>query len=620
MPAHTFFESAAFLALLVISLTVFGRRLATVLGTITGSKRDAGFQLRPLWPRFREVLLEVGLQRRVISERPAAGIAHALVFWGFCGFALVTVDHLAAGFNLGWLRESGSGFARAYRGAVAVFALAVAAAIAGLFVRRFFVRPRWLGEKPSGESGLIAGLIFALMATYLADYFVAPAAASPLGRALWWEHTLALLVFVLLIPHSKHLHLVLSPLSVFLSRGGFAKVPPLEGDEDFGLDTGKDLTRIAALQAWSCVECGRCMEHCPAHHTGKALNPKELVLGLRQFLDNNGAGSGDSLLGPFVSEEAVFQCTTCGACEHQCPVGVEHVPLIIGLRRGAVNTGKWEDEYGGELFLKLERSGNPFGMAQMERDRFVKKLGLPLYDGSQEYLLWLGCMGAYDPRGRETVTALVEVLRHLGVTFGVLAREKCTGDAARRLGNDLVFSQLAETNIAALRGVKAGKILSICPHCVRTINEDWKEFGAEFAAEHHSVLLARMMGRLPGAGAGETFTYHDACYLGRHQGVYDAPRAVVRGSGRLAEPALSGARGFCCGAGGGLVFLGEEKGKRVSHERAEQLVATGAGTVVGACPFCETMLADALPAVAGEGAPKLVDIAQLAAGRLPGKT
>ena len=195
--------------------------------------------------------------------------------------------------------------------------------------------------------------------------------------------------------------------------------------------------------------------------------------------------------------EAAFQCTSCGSCEYQCPVGIQHLPVIIGLRRGAVNTGKWEDEYGTKLFLALERNGNPMGFAHSEREKFIQKNQLPYYDGSQEYLLWLGCMGSYDPQGREIVLALVRVLQHLGISFGVLRKERCTGDSARRLGNDLLFSQLVESNMEQINKSGAKKLLSICPHCVRTIGTDWKEFGADIQIEHHSELLARFADRLP---------------------------------------------------------------------------------------------------------------------------
>ena len=279
----------------------------------------------------------------------------------------------------------------------ALFGIAVAVSIVGLFIRHFVVRPRWLGDHASKESGIIALLMFVLMITFLGTFWFGDT------KPLWWAHTLALLIFLPLIPHTKHLHLILSPLTVFLARSESSHIPPLQGDEDFGLATGKDLTKLLALQAYSCVECGRCTEHCPANNTGKIVNPKEVVLGLRGYLHEFGAGSDQPLLGKHESIEAAFQCTTCGAYEYQCPVGIEHLPIIVGLRRGAVNTGKWEDEYGTKLFLALERNGNAMGFSASERDKFIQKEQFPIYDGTQEYCLWLGCMGGYDPNGREII-------------------------------------------------------------------------------------------------------------------------------------------------------------------------------------------------------------------------
>lgn len=609
-------EIVLFVLLAAASLAAFWLRFGVVLRTILRSKPDADFVLAPVARRARRFVVEVLCQAKVIRERPLPGLAHALVFWGFCAFALVTLNHLAAGLGLEFLDARRGWFGPAYHALAALFAVAVSAGITGLAIRRFAVRPKWLGERVSLESGFIALLILTLMLTFLAEYFLRPQAGSTAARAVWWTHTVALLVFLPLLPHTKHLHLILSPAAVFLDRGSFARIPPLAGDEDFGLDTGRDVTQLLALQAYSCVECGRCQQHCPAHNTGKELNPKQLALGLRAYLNEHGAQGAEPLLGAHLSEQAVFQCTTCGACETQCPVGVEHLPLIIGLRRGAVNTGRWEDEYGAQLFNRLERNGNPLGLPAIERDRFIQKNALPLFDGSQQYCLWLGCMGAYDPHGRETVLALAEVLRHAGITFGVLKKEKCTGDSARRLGNDLAFQQLAEFNIAQLHAAGARKLLSICPHCVRTIRDDWREFGAGFQVEHHSVLLARLDADLPATAQGERIVYHDPCYLGRYQDVYDAPRAVVRGAGTLVEAPRSHARSFCCGAGGGLVYLGEEQGERISHARAAELAATGADVIAAACPFCHTMFRDALPALNTGTSPRLVDIAQLAAGRL----
>jgi Fe-S oxidoreductase len=612
-PRHfALWERCVFVALATASIYGFWRRFWPILRNILQSKKDPDFHLFPISKRVWDFLWEVLLQAKVIRERPLAGVAHALVFWAFCAFALVTLNHCAVIFGLGFLDPEGR-VGRIYFDFAAIFAIACAAGILGLIVRRFLLRPKWLGEVSWG-SGLVGLLIFVLMATYLAAFFVTGTGGA--AQVLWWAHTLTLLAFLPLIPHTKHLHLVLSPFTVFLSRGEFAHIPPLSGDEDFGLVAGKDLTQLVSLQAYSCVECGRCMEHCPANATGKELNPKEIILGLRGYLNEFGPKSEEPLLGKYNTQEAAFECTTCGACEFQCPVGIEHVPIIVGLRRGAVNTGAWDNAFGSKLFLALERGSNALGLSTTDRDKFVEKSALPIFDGTQEYCLWLGCMGAYDPRGREIVLALVRVMRHLGASFGVLRKEKCTGDPVRRLGNDLLFQQLAEANLETLKQNQVKKIITICPHCVRTIQEDWKEFGTPPEVEHHSEFLARYTSRLPSVQNQEKIVFHDPCYLGRYRNVYDEPRRVAALAGELVEAPRSRERSFCCGAGGGLAFLGEEKGDRVSHVRAAELVATGASVVAAACPFCNTMFQDAL-AARGEGAPELMDIAQLVARGLP---
>ena len=606
-------EKLAFAALASASLFLFLRRFDPILRRILRSKRDADFHLAPVGRRLWDFIAEVMLQAKVIRQRPLPGLAHAFVFWGFCAFALVTLNHVAVGLGMGFLDPAGW-FGRLYFYLAAAFAVACAAGIAGLFVRRFFVRPKWLGEHLSWESGFIALLIFLLMATYLAAFFVP--GLGPEARWLWWAHTLTLLVFLPIIPHTKHLHLVLSPLTVFLSRGSFSHIPPLVGDEDFGLVAGTDLTQLVSLQAYSCVECGRCTEHCPAANTGKTLNPKEIVLGLRSYLNERGPASEEALLGKFIPSIAPFECTTCGSCEFQCPVGIEHLPILIGLRRGAVNTGAWENDYGAKLFLALERGSNALGLGASERDKFVQKQAFPIFDGTQEYCLWLGCMGGYDPKGREIVADFAAVMKYLGTSFGVMRKEKCTGDPVRRLGNDLLFQQLAEANLEALAQSKVTKIVSICPHCVRTIQEDWKEFGTPPTIEHHSEFLARHLDRLPRLPKEDTIVYHDPCYLGRYRNVYDEPRAVVSSGGTLVEAPRHRERSFCCGAGGGLAFLGEEKGERVSHVRADELAATGAQVLGTACPFCNTMFRDAFGAK-NSTTPQLLDIAQLTARALP---
>lgn len=602
------------LALIVISVWLFWRRFGRVVEHIRRAKPDFDFKLGSIARRFWHFLWEVMCQAKVIRERPLPGIAHAFVFWSFCAFALVSINHIASGFGGAFLNYR-SGFGLFYFWFAFAFAAVCAVSIAALAFRRFVIRPKWLGPL-SYESGLIAALIFLLMITYIPIWWVPEGSTG--AHVLWWIHTLTLIGFLPIIPQTKHLHLVLSPFTIFWDRAGFSHIPPLSGDEDFGIVAGKDISQITALQAYTCVECGRCTEHCPANNTGKELNPELIILGMRAYLNEFGNANETPILSATVSQTAIFQCTTCGACEYQCPVGIQHLPTIIGLRRGAVNTGTWEDEYGTKLFLNLERNGNAMGFSQTERDKFIARQQFPIFDGTQEYCLWLGCMGAYDPRGREIISALASVMNHLGASFGVLKKERCTGDPVRRLGNDLLFGQLAETNIAALQQAKTKKLVSICPHCVRTIGDDWRELGANIKIEHHSEFLARHADQLPARRDGTRVVFHDPCYLGRYRGIYDAPRTVIARSAEVVDPPRARQRSFCCGAGGGLVFLGEETGERVNETRARELVETGADTIGAACPFCNTMFQDAL-GVVSENPPRLLDIAQIAAEGIAAK-
>jgi Fe-S oxidoreductase len=390
------------------------------------------------------------------------------------------------------------------------------------------------------------------------------------------------------------------------------------------LAAGRNITRLTALQAYACMECGRCTEQCPAYNTGKELDPRLIALGLNYYLDEFGPRSSSPILDVAVSQKAVFECTTCGACETHCPAGIQHLSMIVGLRRGAVNTDSWQDENGARLFRNLRDHGNTMGVPETERARIIHRQKWPIFDGTQEYCLWLGCMGVYDQRGRSVIESFVKIMRYLGTSFGVLNKEYCTGDPARRLGNDPLTNELADINLRLLRHYGVRRIVSICPHCVRTIAEDWDQLRPKTPAqeqlpvdatiEHHSEFLARHAAFLPSEDNGPKVTFHDPCYLGRYRNVYDDPRQVIARTATLVEPPRTRERSFCCGAGGGLVFLGEESGQRINEVRAQELVATGAGIVATACPFCSTKFRDARPA---DTAPQFLDIAQIVAQHIP---
>ncbi len=608
------------LALLGASLTLFSIRFGRVLARILGARSESQFTLSDIGQRCWILFWEVLCQARVIRDRPLPGLAHAFLLWGFGAFLLAEADHFALPFDYSFVdRQSAAGLF--YFWFVFLFALACTVSIAGLAFRRYIVRSEWL-DPISAETNLTLALIFVVMITLLPRWWISDESLA--GRSVWWLHTAALLILIPLVPRAMNRHILLSPAALFFKREGFSAIPALRGPLDPGLVSGREISRISALQAYACMECGRCTEHCPAYNTGKELDPRLIALGLNYYLDEFGPHSSKRILEVAVSPQAVFECTTCGACETHCPAGIQHLPMIVGLRRGALSSEAWQDKNAARLFQSLSEHGNAMGVAEAERERFIAWQELPVFDGSQEYCLWLGCMGAFDPRGRAIIASFTRIMRHLGTSFGVLSKEYCSGDPARRLGNDALTSELAEINLKLLRHYGARKIVSICPHCVRTIAEDWNQLRERVAGsdqrrvdatiEHHTEFLARYAELLPMEATGRHVTFHDPCYLGRYRNVYDDPRKVLARTFEVVEPPRTRERSFCCGAGGGLVFLGDERGQRMNEERARELVATGAGIVATACPFCTAVFRDAAPSA--EIGPQFLDIAQIVEGQI----
>ena len=566
--------------------------------------------------RFRHravrFLVDVVGQRQTIAERPAAGLAHALVFWGFLAFGGYTILEFARG--LGLFDVSGSRAFLAYRIVLTPFAVGVLAGIAYLLARRVIVRPAALGDHLSAESVVIGGFIATLMATFLATWWWP--AQTPVGHASGWVHDLVVLAFVIVIPRTKHFHLVLAPITVFLKSPELGAVPNLDFErEQVGLETVKDLGSKTVLDALTCVECGRCQDHCPAVRAGQALNPKQLILQTQQALVS---GQRDAALLGVLGEEALWQCTTCGACEHQCPVGIEHLPLIVGARRGVVSSGGAPD-YLGAMYNNLERRHNIWGLGYDQRQRFVEAEGLERFEATRhEVLVWLGCAGAFDAAFQQSLRGLFAIVRARGVAFGVLAKERCTGDAAKRTGNEYAFQELATANIEELTASRARRIVSSCPHCVKTIGDDYRRFGYTVEVVHSSVYVERLTRDMRQvSGPGEQVTFHDPCYLGRYQRETLAPRALLaRAGAAVVDPPRTGTNTSCCGAGGGLLFATSEAapGGRISDLRLAELEATGARTIVTACPFCSTMLAGAQASAGTET--RVVDLMTYAGERL----
>ena len=572
--------------LVVVFLGAFVAQVATRVRLIAAAPNT--FSLDHPRDRVRRFLVDVIFQRQTIAERPVAGLAHAFVFWGFVAFGGYTIAEFLYG--LGIVDLTHTPWFHAYRTILAAFAWAVLAGILLLIVRRAFVRPIALGARVSIESLVIGLFIVMLMVTFLLTNRLPE--DSMAGRVNWWVHAIVILAFLALIPASKHFHLALSPITVFLKSPTLGNVPNLDFEkEEVGLEAVKDLGSKMVLDAFTCVECGRCQVNCPAWASGKELNPKAIILETQEALL---AGDREKPLAAVYTEKALWQCTTCGACENQCPVGIEHLPILIGARRGLVSNGQ-APEYLGAVYNHLELRGNIWGLGYDQRQKFVESAALETFDPSKhDVLVWLGCAGAFEADYQRSMRSLFEILRARGVMFGVLSKERCTGDPAKRTGNEYMFQELANGNIADLRAAAPRKILTSCPHCVKTIGDDYRRFGYDVEIVHSAVFVDDLLREAKTrTRAADNVTFHDPCYLGRYAGTVDEPRRLLTNSGaEVTEPERNRENPFCCGAGGGLLFADKEEqpGSRISDVRFRQLQATGAATVVTACPFCSIML------------------------------
>ena len=577
-----------------------------------------GFHTDQIGRRIGRFISEVIFQGTVIKQRPFAGLMHALVFWGFMAFIPVTIDHFVRGYGGTFL---GQGTVHAViTTIVAIFAVAVIIGITALLLRRYITRPPALG-KVKVESGVVAIFIEILMVTYLLDLYVYTDPTTTTAQVNWWIHALTILAFLALIPRSKHLHLVLSPITTFLKDFELARIRPLDFEkEEFGAFKLSDLAAHTALSAFTCVECGRCFDHCPARNTGKLLDPKQLMLDLREgFLKD----PEQKIVGDTIEEEILWQCTTCGACTYQCPVGIDQVVPILETRRGQTAEGNVPHTFN-TFFGNLERLQNPWAYPTPQAHEFIQENAYPTFDG-HDYLYWMGCVGRFDLQYRKASLAFKKILDAGGVSYGVLPDEKCTGDAARRAGNEYLFTELATANVEMLKAAGVKKIVATCPHCVRTLSE-YKDFGLDPQVEiiHHSQMIAELIGagKISMRTDGDTLdtVYHDPCYLSRYgqPGDIDNPRTVMaKATGHAPrEPERTRDKSFCCGAGGAMIFAEETKGTRINRDRTTELLDTGADNIAVACPFCQIMVRDATADLDRSDDVKVRDIAEFVADRL----
>jgi Fe-S oxidoreductase len=615
---------------LAIAGTLFAERARFLVGLLRAAKPLDRSDDVPVRARNEAVIV---LGQRKLLQRLVPGVVHALIFWGFLVLFPTIVMALISAVNrdwsFPWLGSQGW-----FMALVDVFVVAVLVGVAAAFWIRKVVRPKRFDGSHLGEADFILALIAMVVLTLLfwhasrigAGLNEWPASASFLSNALSnvipapsvservfvWAHVLTVLFFLTYLPRSKHLHIATAAVNVWFGRTrARGRLEPLSFDlpDDelrLGVGTIGDLTWKQMVDAFSCTECGRCQDVCPAYATGKLLSPKLLIMGVRDQLFAEGpqllaGGELTPIVGNGVPEEMVWDCVTCGACVHECPVSIEHVDHIVDLRRELVMMQSSFPSEAESMLRDVERMGNPWGKPQGDRAAWAEGLGVRVVDEGEpapEILYWVGCAAAYDERARTAAESTVKLLQRAGVDFAILgAREACTGDPARRMGNEYVFQSYAEQNVATLNDAGVTKIVASCPHCLNSLGNEYPDFGGRYEVLHHTELLAELVrgGKLEPARSDAEITYHDSCYLARHNDVRAEPRELVAAVGKPIEMPRNGKRTFCCGAGGAHMWM-EERGSAINEERVREAKATGAETLAVACPFCTVMLDDGVRA------------------------
>lgn len=611
---------------------------------VIGAAGKPAFTFDSVGPRTSGTL-QLAFGQKKLTRYRLAGLAHKAIFFGFLVLLIRSLILFARGFlddpGFGyWLLDDGTLLGNIYGLIKDIYVVLVLIGVGVFLYLRLIVKPK---RMTLGVEGIIILLIIGVM--MVADVLYDGAGlilyprdgtmwGEPLGSAvgsamsglseptvsaIWhagfWTHVVLVLLFLNLLPYSKHFHIITAVPNVFFRnlqpKGRLAPIDDLEGrverEETLGIRKISEFSPKQILELYSCTECGRCTDQCPATLTGKMLSPKQLTIDLRNHLYENAhmlvnGGEEADLVPTVIDPEVIWACTTCGACAQECPVMIPPAGRIIDMRRHLVQELGEFPEPLQEACQSMEMAGSPYGVGAEERMSWAEGIDVPIRAEVDEVdvLFWVGCAPSVDERSKRIARAMAELLNRTGIKWAVLGHEEsCTGDVARRIGNEYLFQMMAEANIELLNGYNTKRILTICPHCYNTLQNEYPDFGGHYEVVHHTEFLADAVasGMLtPKAEIDCTVVYHDSCYLGRLNEIYDPPRALLASipGVNLVEAEQSRDRGMCCGAGGAQMFKEDEPGtERISEARFRQLASTGADTICTACPFCMRMMTDA---------------------------